>query len=66
MKKGAGVAPGAFLVSARSYRLALAGRGCGGSAVSSAKMSRSLVSGTKNTPMTTVASAMTIGYQSPE
>ena len=31
----------------------------------SAKMSRSLVSGTKMTPMTTVATAITIGYQSP-
>src|SRR3982750_380597 len=33
---------------------------------SSASMSRSLVSGTKRPPITTVASAITTGYQSPE
>ena len=32
----------------------------------SAKMSRSLVSGTNSTPMITVATAMTIGYQRPK
>ncbi len=59
-KKGAGIPPGA-----RGCRAGLQARALFPDS-SAAKMSRSLVSGTKSAPITTVTRAMTIGYQRPK